>query len=197
MRVVEVVKPVTYREIRASPGFPLNSSRYVVKETRMHRLITWAIITIGFLAQLFGRLLSRSMEYGATPSGADVPPDIAGTLISIVGSLILILGLVLLATSKGRKWTWGLLGFFSIFGIIAVVMLTDSRRNVRSSASSPTVYESADNAIAAAHDLEMQGEWEAAITLFESAAGRWPEHAEYIENRISDVRKKQSLGKAT
>lgn len=57
-------------------------------------------------------------------------------------------------------------------------------------------YANADDAIAAASNLEMRGDWEASINLYRHAAERWPEHSEYAQRCIDCVKNKQSLAQA-
>ncbi len=57
---------------------------------------------------------------------------------------------------------------------------------------SPNEYDNADDAIAAASTLDRNGEWDAAIALYRSAAARWPEQANYIDNCIKEIAKKQA-----
>lgn len=47
-----------------------------------------------------------------------------------------------------------------------------------------------DQAVDAAFKLETEGEWDAAIAAFQMVADRWPEHSEYVENCIADVKRK-------
>lgn len=54
-------------------------------------------------------------------------------------------------------------------------------------------YTTPDDAIAAASKLDAQGEWAAAIDLYNQAAQRWPEYAEYTQGCIDSVSEKQSL----
>jgi hypothetical protein len=46
--------------------------------------------------------------------------------------------------------------------------------------------------MAAAFQLDMRGDWDAAIELYQVAASRWPQHAPYIANCIGEIRQKQS-----
>ena len=51
---------------------------------------------------------------------------------------------------------------------------------------------SAEEAITTAGRLEKQGEWEAAIGVYNVVAARWPEHATYAENCIASLRQRLS-----
>ena len=47
-----------------------------------------------------------------------------------------------------------------------------------------------EDAMDAASLLDKSGEWEEAIAAYREIAGRWPEHAAYVENCISEVQRK-------
>ena len=51
-------------------------------------------------------------------------------------------------------------------------------------------YTNADDALSAAARLEMLGEWDQAITLYEHVANQWPDQGEYILRCIDAVRAK-------
>ena len=53
-------------------------------------------------------------------------------------------------------------------------------------------YEDADDALSAAHRLEMLGDWDAAIALYRHCAERYPEHKLYVEQCIEQIKEKQS-----
>lgn len=80
-------------------------------------------------------------------------------------------------------------------GIWAIVLLRNQR--IRDSFApslerSPHGYDNADDALAAASGLGAKGDWEDAVALYRSAAARWPEHANYIENCIHEIAKIQA-----
>lgn len=52
-------------------------------------------------------------------------------------------------------------------------------------------YTNADDALAAASKLDMLGDWDEAIALYQSAAERWPEHEAYIAECIKSIKNKQ------
>jgi hypothetical protein len=56
----------------------------------------------------------------------------------------------------------------------------------------PDDYMNADDALLAASRLDGQGDWDAAIQLYENAAKRWPDNSSYISSCIETVRQKQS-----
>ncbi len=59
----------------------------------------------------------------------------------------------------------------------------------------PGNYIDPNEAIAAAVRLDMLGDWEAAIALFETAAQNWPEHQRSIERCIRYIHQKQALAR--
>ena len=50
------------------------------------------------------------------------------------------------------------------------------------------------DALAAAFQLDVQGDWEAAIALYGEVARRWPEHAHYARECIAHIEEKRSRG---
>jgi hypothetical protein len=54
-------------------------------------------------------------------------------------------------------------------------------------------YSNADDAIAAATQLDGLGEWDKALEVYQMVAARWPEHRTYIEKCMEAIRTKQSL----
>jgi hypothetical protein len=48
-----------------------------------------------------------------------------GSLISLVGTLLLMVGLAYRTKDKGRSAAWGLCGLLSIVGVIIVAMLAN------------------------------------------------------------------------
>jgi hypothetical protein len=53
-------------------------------------------------------------------------------------------------------------------------------------------YTNADDALAAASQLDMLGDWDQAIALYQFAATRWPEHGEYIGKCINIINEKKA-----
>jgi hypothetical protein len=49
-----------------------------------------------------------------------------------------------------------------------------------------------DDALAAAFQLDMAGDWDAAVALYGEVAKRWPEHEQYAQERIRQVEEKRS-----
>jgi len=52
-------------------------------------------------------------------------------------------------------------------------------------------YANADDAIAAASKLDMLGDWDEAIVLYQYAAARWPEHEGYVKECIKVINDKR------
>ena len=52
-------------------------------------------------------------------------------------------------------------------------------------------YSNADDAIEAASKLDMLGDWDEAIVLYQYAAARWPEHEDYIKKCINVINDKR------
>lgn len=46
-------------------------------------------------------------------------------ILSLIGTILLLIGLAFYAKAKGRHPAWCLLGLFSIFGIIGLALLKD------------------------------------------------------------------------
>jgi hypothetical protein len=52
-------------------------------------------------------------------------------------------------------------------------------------------YTNADDALAAAAKLDMLGDWDEAIALYQSAAARWPEHGAYVTECMKSIDRKK------
>lgn len=74
--------------------------------------LAFPFITIGLVAQGAGFVLRWSF------------PTV-GALISLVGTLMLIVGLTYRAKDKGRAAAWGLCGLLSVVGVIIVYQLAN------------------------------------------------------------------------
>ncbi len=61
----------------------------------------------------------------------------------------------------------------------------------------PGEYTSPDDALSAAFDLDMKGDWDAAIELYGEVAGRWPEHKQYALECIMRINEKQPRARQT
>jgi hypothetical protein len=53
-------------------------------------------------------------------------------------------------------------------------------------------YTNADDAIAAASQLDLLGDWDQAIALYQYAASRWPEHGEYVLKCVEGINDKKA-----
>jgi hypothetical protein len=53
-------------------------------------------------------------------------------------------------------------------------------------------YTIADDALAAAAQLDMLGDWDEAVNLYRYAATRWPEHGDYINQCINAIHSKKA-----
>jgi len=53
-------------------------------------------------------------------------------------------------------------------------------------------YGNAEDALAAASQLDMLGDWDEAIALYQYAAARWPEHGEYINACVNTITDKKA-----
>ena len=54
-------------------------------------------------------------------------------------------------------------------------------------------YQDAESALEAAADLDMLGDWDHAVSVYESAAAKWPEHREYVDACIRQINDKRTL----
>jgi hypothetical protein len=54
-------------------------------------------------------------------------------------------------------------------------------------------YDNADDALAAAAQLDHLGEWGAAAMLYQHAAARWPEHRPYVVQCLARIIQKQAM----
>jgi hypothetical protein len=54
-------------------------------------------------------------------------------------------------------------------------------------------YDNADDALAAASQLDHLGEWRAAALLYQHAAARWPEHRPYVVQCLARIWQKQAI----
>ena len=85
-----------------------------------------------------------------------------------------------------------ILVLFWLFGPLAALVWLTMRPKQTLLARSPNDYDDPDDAMAAASRLETLGDWDAAIALYRSAADRWPEHSDYIQNCIEEIVRKQA-----
>ncbi len=82
---------------------------------------------------------------------------------------------------------------FWLFGPLSAIIWLISRPRTRLIERAPQDYTNADDALAAASQLDKLGEWDAAIAAYENAGQRWPEHEHYISECMTRIREKQTL----
>jgi len=85
----------------------------------------------GLLIQL-GCVIASNMLAAKAKSGGEVPPiALAGLFAvgSIVGSILLIIGLCYYAKAKGYSGVLGLLGLLSCIGLIILAVLPDKAKD--------------------------------------------------------------------
>jgi hypothetical protein len=87
-------------------------SRAVPKDRHPLYSLSLPLITVGLVAQGAGWLLRWSF------------PAVGG-LISLLATVMVIVGLSYRAMDKGRSPAWGLCGLLSILGVIVVAMLSN------------------------------------------------------------------------
>lgn len=61
---------------------------------------------------------------------------------------------------------------------------------------SSDAFSSAEDALAAAVQLDESGQWDASVAMFRAIADRWPEQARYCDATIREIRQKQDLAAA-
>jgi glycerol uptake facilitator-like aquaporin len=77
--------------------------------------ISLALGVPGLILQIAGNVMMRS---GPDKEGV-------GLLVGIIGTALLMGGLMMYARAKGRSPAWGLMGLLSIIGLIVLAMLED------------------------------------------------------------------------
>jgi hypothetical protein len=146
-----------------------------------------------------------SLPYGHP----DAPPTVE--VVSFIGMFMVspVLGLVgAISTLKRTRYRLAIVGACTLLfplwgpcfgltlplGIWLVVLLRrpDVLASFAPAEKQSPVYENADDAMAAAFQLDMRGDWDAAVELYQVAASRWPQHGPYIANCIAAIRQKQS-----
>jgi hypothetical protein len=84
--------------------------------------------------------------------------------------------------------TWLLIGLYRLVWCSGPVVDQKAKAVLRP----PADYTNPDDALAAAFQLDMQGDWDAAIALYGDVARRWPEHGQYAQGCITQVQEKRS-----
>ena len=80
----------------------------------------------------------------------------------------------------------------TLLGPAAVIVWLFVRPKAKIIMQRPADYTNPDEAFAAALQLDMQGDWDAAIALYGEVARRWPEHEHYAQGCIREVEEKRS-----
>jgi len=78
-----------------------------------HRILIWVIIVLAVIAQL--AFISRGKQTGS--------PSNFSQLAALASSIILVVACMFCAEEKGYSRNYGLLGFFSIFGVLLLALL--------------------------------------------------------------------------
>ena len=127
------------------------------------------------------------------------PPQFGlSSLLIAVTAFCLVCGVI---KRLGVDWAAGFYGF-AILGlfvwlVVGLYRLVEcSRPAVRPQPEAvvrpPAEYANPDDALAAAVQLDMQGDWEAAIAIYRDVARRWPEHEHYVRECIKRIDERQS-----
>jgi hypothetical protein len=103
---VGLVEPV-------SPG----DTEAIRKKLRSLNLISFAFGVPGLLLQLAGNGMARAASVG------DAGVAALGSLVTLAGAALLIVGLGYYAKLKGRHWAWGFLGLLSCLGLIVLYLI--------------------------------------------------------------------------
>jgi len=97
------------------------------------------------------------------------------------------------ADAQKRGYSGGLaVLFFALFGPIGAILWLVVRPKPKVVIRPPADYANPDDALAAAFQLDMRGDWDAAIALYGDVARRWPEHEKYARGCITQVEEKRS-----
>ena len=118
---------------------------------------------IGLIASLF--------IFGVVAEGAGLAHDnqAAGSMVGVVGC-----------------------GALVAFGLAVAHWCASLRQPAKTLMRLASAYANPENALAAAFELDMDGDWDAANALYGEVARHWPEHEEYARRRIAEIEEKQS-----
>ena len=83
-----------------------------------YKTTTGVGIILGLLLQIAGRVVAMQGPALAY----------AGLGVTLVGLIVFVFGCISYAKGKGHSQWWGLLGLFSIFGLIVLAFFTDRHR---------------------------------------------------------------------
>jgi hypothetical protein len=144
---------------------------------------------------------SISQDSGSVEKGESLwsPPQFSLRSVIIAVTALCVACTVI----KGFKLDWGN-GFaeFAILGMFGWLMVglyrlvwcswlavrPEPKAVIRSAAE----YANPEDAFDAAFQLDMRGDWDAAIALYGDVARRWPEHEHYVQGCITHVEEKRS-----
>ena len=95
--------------------------------------------------------------------------------------------------AQKRGFTGGvIIALIWLSGPFAAVVWRFFRPSTMLSEKERQNYDNADDAISAASQLEMLGNWDAAIALYENASSRWPEHQRYAQQCVRRIQSKRN-----
>jgi hypothetical protein len=81
----------------------------------------------------------------------------------------------------------------ALFGPLSALLWLVMRPNTTVIDRGEADYDNADDALAAAAQLDHLGEWRAAAVLYQHAAARWPEHRPYVVQCLALIWQKQAM----
>jgi hypothetical protein len=84
------------------------------------------------------------------------------------------------------------IGALVAFGLAAAHWCASLRRPAKTLMRPVSAYTNPEDAMAAAFQLDMHGDWDAANALYGEVARRWREHEQYAQGRITEIEEKQS-----
>ena len=80
----------------------------------------------GIVMQIAGNIMVN--VGGANATQPNTVMILAGIVVALVGTALLILGLSWYAKAKGQSGWWGLMGLLSCIGLIVLAVLPDKRK---------------------------------------------------------------------
>jgi hypothetical protein len=121
--------------------------------------------------------------------------DLVGSVILavIVGGLYVICIAWAVGDARKRGQSGVLVvAFFASLGPFAAVLWLLVRPSVKPVIRSAMVCSNPEDALAAAFQLDIAGDWDAAVVLYGEVARHWPEHEPYARGRVTEIELKQS-----
>ena len=82
--------------------------------------------------------------------------------------------------------------FIWMFGPLAAIVWRFARPRTKLADKLPDEYENAEDELAAASRLDMQGDWDTALTLYQDVSLRWPDHKFYAQECIRRIEAKKN-----